>query len=174
MVHGISGELNMAAAPSGPGARGEAEAGFPTVMAALRQLGTSDFQSLENLSFGLVQEPCSGLEPGILDYDLIKVLVSVSARMEDSNIIRRSGKEVLNTYRLLSEELDRRAGWIDKVWREEYYRLCVFTLKNRISPGGAADMVSAALFLRFLEKNEQMRAEDSREYSVLPIVKTEI
>jgi hypothetical protein len=35
-------------------------------------------------------------------------------------------------------------------------------------------MVSAALFLRFLEKNEQMRAEDSREYSVLPIVKTEI
>ncbi len=154
MVQGISLELDKVKASAGEGARGEAEAGFPSLDAALRRLGESDINALTDLALELEQGSCSDRKAGFIDYELSRVLVSVSAIMEDSNIIRRSGRDVLNTYRHFCRRVDRGADRIEQLWSEEYHRLCLFTLEKGISPGGAADMVSAALFLTFLEKNE--------------------
>jgi holo-ACP synthase/triphosphoribosyl-dephospho-CoA synthase len=105
------------------GARGEAENGFPTVF----DYGLPELQKFD--------EPDEQM--------LLRAFLAIAAKNIDTNILYRSNEEVLNQFRELSQSaLD--SGNMNP--------LVDFCLKQKISPGGSADLLAVSIYLYLLIK----------------------
>ena len=104
------------------GARGEAENGFPTVRKAVEMLRSGE--------------------------SALTVLMALIAETEDTNVLWRGGEEGLRFIRDSAEEILRQP----ESEREELVRrLDGECIRRNLSPGGAADLLGCALFVRSLD-----------------------
>jgi triphosphoribosyl-dephospho-CoA synthase len=118
------------------GARGEAERGFPTALAALEELKNTEFV------------PFSFRER------LAHVLIGIMADNADSNLISRGGIEALEEVRRAAREALVAGGMWTPEGRERIAEMEKSLVVKNLSPGGCADILSCALFLRLLESEE--------------------
>ncbi|MFO7371283.1 MAG: triphosphoribosyl-dephospho-CoA synthase [Bacteroidales bacterium] len=107
-----------------PGARGEAESGFPLVF-----------------DFGL---PVLKAYRELNNEALIKAFLAIASNNNDTNIIHRGGMEVLNAFRGLSREA------LNDFTPDNYNRLIDYCRKVNISPGGSADLLVVTIFIHSL------------------------
>jgi triphosphoribosyl-dephospho-CoA synthase CitG len=107
-----------------PGARGEAESGFPLVF-----------------DFGL---PVLKAYQELNNEALIKSFLAIASHNNDTNIIHRGGMEVLNAFKGLSHET------LSDFTPENYNRLIGYCRKVNISPGGSADLLVVTIFIHSL------------------------
>lgn len=115
----------------GGGARREAQLGFPTaVMHGLRILIDSDINV----------DKCSEQE---LKYSLTRTLLSIMAHNNDTNVLYRSGVEVLQGF----QELCTSTLMLYTGKDSELQSLTDYCTKYRISPGGSADLLSVSIFI---------------------------
>jgi holo-ACP synthase/triphosphoribosyl-dephospho-CoA synthase len=105
------------------GARGEAENGFPTVF---------NFGLPELLNFNELNEQA-----------LLRAFLALAANNNDTNILYRSNVDVLNHFRELSQTA---------LKTNNMYPLVDFCMKQRISPGGSADLLAVSIYLYLLIK----------------------
>jgi triphosphoribosyl-dephospho-CoA synthase len=116
------------------GARSEAAAGFPTLM----DVALPAFREAES----------RGTDP---DAANIHCLFAVMAVLEDTNLLHRGGVDglvhVQKTVRTFLEE----GGVFHPRWRDRAVSLHRDFVDRNLSPGGSADVLAAALFLRELE-----------------------
>lgn len=122
----------------GAGARGEVEQGLPTVLHhALPEL-------TNRLGGGNLVAHDKDLNP-----ILIPVLLKIMSVNNDTNVLYRHGKEVL-------EELKRRAMEALREWDlgsdQKYLALDEWCKVNRISSGGSADLLSVTLFVYYCKR----------------------
>jgi len=109
------------------GIRSEAEHGFPTIF-----LHSLPVLERENNTGSLA---------------LYKTLVSVMSVLNDTNILYRSDMNILLTF----QDLCKRT--LAEFSMEAYEGITDFCVKNKISPGGSADLLSLTIFV-FLLKTE--------------------
>jgi holo-ACP synthase/triphosphoribosyl-dephospho-CoA synthase len=105
------------------GARGEAEKGFPTVF---------NYGLPELLKFNEPDEQA-----------LLSAFLAIASNNNDTNILYRSNVDVLNHFREISQkalETDNMDPLVD------------FCMKQRISPGGSADLLAVSIYLYLLIK----------------------
>lgn len=111
------------------GARGEAASGF---------------QSVREIALPVLEE---ALAQGTSAGDAGKrVLLSLMAKVMDSNVIRRGGMEA-QTWMMTQAARLLLHGYTD----EELYALDAEMIRRNISPGGSADLLAVAWFLHFLK-----------------------
>ncbi len=125
------------------GIRGEAEQGFP----ALRNVG---LPALEN-----------ALRHGHSLHDAgLYALLHLMLHTEDSTVIHRGGYAFWNTeYREAIRKVLRKGAPFSSSGREALEKLDEDFSRRRISPGGAADLLSATFFLHFcLHRERQIRS----------------
>ena len=103
------------------GARGEAESGFSMVF-----------------DFGLPQLERVGK---LNDKALIKSFLAIAANNNDTNIIYRSGPEVLNIFKQLCKNA------LDDFNDKSYSEVIDFCKNENISPGGSADLLAVTIFV---------------------------
>ena len=115
------------------GIRAEAEAGFPAV-----------------LQFGLpVLE--KGLEAGLsVDTAGSAALLAIAAESEDTNLIARSSRERQQQIKRELKVLLQTQSYPDRKTLEQ---LDDSFIRERLSPGGSADLLAAAWFLHFLKQS---------------------
>jgi triphosphoribosyl-dephospho-CoA synthase len=117
------------------GARSEAAAGFPTLVeVALPALREAESR---------------GADP---DAAAIQALFAVLAVLEDTNLLHRGGVEGLVLLQRAAGTFLHRGGVFRPGWREEAIALHGECVRRRLSPGGSADVLAAALFLRRLRE----------------------
>lgn len=122
------------------GARGEAASGFRTVSTI----------ALPALDKALA-------EGKRLDEAGLYALISLMARVQDSNVIRRAGMEGQRWVNDCSEQLLQQ-----DFGKSELRELNRAFIERNVSPGGSADLLAAAYFLHFfMEENEKQRDEYS-------------
>lgn len=103
------------------GARGEAESGFATIF-----------------DFGLPQLA----EVADLNNEaMIKCFLAIAANNDDTNILFRSGPEVLNTFRDLCQIA------LENYNDANYSAVIDFCRNENISPGGSADLLAVTIFV---------------------------
>jgi holo-ACP synthase/triphosphoribosyl-dephospho-CoA synthase len=112
-----------------PGARGEAEKGFPMVF----EFGLPELLRCKELT----------------DEAMQRAFLSIAANNPDTNIIWRSGPEVLENFRILANNALRHYN------PENYGKLMSYCVKENISPGGSADLLAVTLFIYFLIKSDR-------------------
>jgi holo-ACP synthase/triphosphoribosyl-dephospho-CoA synthase len=105
------------------GARGEAENGFPMVF---------DYGLPELLKFNELN-----------DHVLLRAFLAIAANNNDTNILYRSSMDVLNQFRKLSQTA---------LNTDNLDPLADFCMKQRISPGGSADLLAVSIYLYLLIK----------------------
>lgn len=110
------------------GARGEAANGFPSVINIALPVFTETFSSGASFNFAAV-----------------RTLIALIASVEDSNLLRRGGKEKAFFRRKQAETLLPRLT--EENYRETVSRLNEEYIADNISPGGCADLLALALFL---------------------------
>jgi triphosphoribosyl-dephospho-CoA synthase len=126
------------------GARGEAMRGLPTVLDVA-------LPSLEKLIAEHREDKRAAL---------LTTLVEVISKTEDTNVLFRTSRHVSEKFRQLARETSAAGGLFTKTGLASYNRLLKFAMKNKISPGGAADLLASALLVLFLENiegKEQLR-----------------
>lgn len=129
------------------GARGEAARGYPLLTGALLPY----FRLRSN-----------GREPGDDASELLlRALVKLMARLEDTNVVHRGGMGALVEHRAYCRELDAR-----ELDAEQLIEVLVayddeLTRRN-VSPGGAADLLSLGVFFGLLEGVFTLDALDYR------------
>ncbi len=121
------------------GIRGEAEAGFPTVLA----------HGLPALSRGLA----AGFG---MRYALVYCLLVIMSQCDDTTILWRGGKEALNQLKqraaaIVTEDAHVLHESDEKTLQLE--SLNQFCMENRLSPGGSADLLAITVAM-YLLKNE--------------------
>ena len=121
----------------GAGARGEAEQGLPTILHhALPYLNSQKKDSL----FGLSDSELKSV--------LVPVLLKIMTVNNDTNVLYRHGKQVLDTLKEKAGEAW--CGW--KRGEEEGYTAFVAWCNERkISPGGSADLLALTVMLHFIQ-----------------------
>lgn len=75
------------------------------------------------------------------EYPLIKLLLFIMTKIDDTNIYYRKGEEIVKYVKIKAQET------LDKFSIEEVKKLNTEFIKLNISPGGAADMLSLTLFV---------------------------
>lgn len=121
------------------GARGEAEDGFPNALYALEIF----------LQAG---------KRGATEYDAWKIaLLRLIERLNDANVLTRCGKETAQTLQKRAGEIASKHPSGGEAFSEAIRRLDCECQSWRASPGGAADMLASAMFLRALTKTEAQR-----------------
>lgn len=146
-VAALAGELarcNDAGAPRHTGNKGEtarrrygvggavaqAQAGFPLVVrAALPQLHRSRLR-------GDAEEVAR-----------LNALLAVMAELDDTCLLSRGGREALHGVQIRAAGVLAAAGAGSQTGRRALERLHEYAVAHRLSPGGAADLLAAALFL---------------------------
>lgn len=125
----------------GAGARGEAEQGFPTVMHHILPYIKEEQVKLE----------------GLTDKDMFRTLVPVLLKImtvnNDTNVLFRHGKKVLEELKSKSTEA---LEQFNKEGHKLYFQLVEWCNSNKISPGGSADLLSVTLFLQFCKSGENL------------------
>lgn len=106
------------------GIRSEVENGFPSVFGlALPILAKSKINKVS----------------------LSKSLLAIMAELDDTTVLYRSNRIVLQELQLLSKEC------LDDFSDKSYQKIIDFCMKNKISPGGAADLLSISIFVYLLK-----------------------
>ncbi len=114
------------------GARGEAEAGFPNVLLALSV-------------FLRAQAQGAGEQDGWLI-----ALLALIETLDDANVLSRCGAEVALGLKARAGELTQKYPTGGEALARELRALNEACLRWRASPGGAADVLACAMFLRAL------------------------
>ncbi|MHC1609132.1 MAG: triphosphoribosyl-dephospho-CoA synthase CitG [Candidatus Methanofastidiosia archaeon] len=117
------------------GIRGEVERGLPSVM-----------------EHGLPTLKETYEKSGDLNDALLQTLLSLMAVVEDTNIIFRGGIELFKQAQAKAREILRLGGTQSQEGREKITKLEKSFIKYNISPGGSADLLSATLFMYYIEK----------------------
>ena len=112
------------------GARGEAASGFGSVKA---------------IALPVLEEAMA--QGASADDAGKRVLLSLMARVMDSNVIRRGGIEV-QTWMMTQVSQLLQHGYTD----EDLYAMDAEMIRRNISPGGSADLLAAAWFLYFIKQ----------------------
>lgn len=115
------------------GARGQAAAGFPGVQLALEALDQRLAQG-----FGWNAACCGAL-------------CALMARTEDTNLLHRGGREGLDFVRQKAAEIEGKAE-TEKELLSQMADLDKLLIRRNLSPGGCADLLAAALFVRFISE----------------------
>lgn len=124
-----SNGLRAQARYGAPGARGEAIGGFPHALLALRALRTA--------RTGGASEPHARLD----------ALVTVMASLDDTCLLHRGGRAGLATARRGARAVLAEGGSATPRGRAALDALDLDLGRAELSPGGSADLLSAALFL---------------------------
>ena len=115
------------------GVRGEAAAGFPHA----RDCG------LPALREGLRRGKAGGLQgDALFNHACLHALLALMARVEDSNILRRSGPEALR-----SVQARARALLMQDFDLDDLRRMNDDFVRENLSPGGSADLLAITIFL---------------------------
>lgn len=117
------------------GIRGEVEKGLPTVM----ELGLPEFRK----AYEKTQN---------INKSSLHALIAIMSRAEDTNIISRNGIEAYYDIQKKTDEIIKVGGVLTTTGMSKILDLEMDFLKKNISPGGAADLLSATLFFYFLSK----------------------
>ena len=116
------------------GARGEAAQGYPllreVLLPYLREHGDTACADARDL--------------------LLRALVKLMARLEDTNVVHRGGMQALSDHRVFCTELDGRDLSHDALIDELIAYDDELIAKN-VSPGGAADLISLGIFFGQVE-----------------------
>lgn len=120
------------------GARGEAENGFPTLRRRVLPILRSS----------------RGAGPAGRRTARLDALLAAMAELEDSCLLARGGPEALDFVRREAGVVIARGGASTRDGLTALRRLDGALCERRLSPGGAADMLAAGLFLDSLEKLE--------------------
>jgi len=107
------------------GIRAEAEAGFPTVF---------------NYALPMLEK-----ENCLNDQSLTLTLLTIMSELNDTNILYRSNLEILQTLQQLCKTA------IENFSDEKYNEIIDFCAEKKISPGGAADLLSISIFIHLLK-----------------------
>jgi triphosphoribosyl-dephospho-CoA synthase len=116
------------------GARSEAAAGFPTLI----EVALPTFREAES----------RGANP---DTAGIQSLFAVMAVLEDTNLLHRGGMDGLVHVQKAARRFLDEGGVFHPRWRHRAVSLHRDIVDRNLSPGGSADVLAAALFLRELE-----------------------
>lgn len=122
------------------GIRGEAEDGFP----ALRRM------ALPVLREGF-RRMRSGDNPGGAEAVYLHVLLNLMTIVEDTNVVSRGGLEALRCMRKEAREALNLGGAYSAEGLAYLWEMNKRFIRRNISPGGCADLLSAALFLREIQ-----------------------
>lgn len=121
----------------GKGIRGEIEAGLPCVFKyAIPALNSCFDDTEENIS--------------TIQLGLTKALLAIIAHNNDSNILYRKGEQVLDELEYLAQEA--LSVYESYDFNEKYQALISFCERNRISPGGSADLLAVSYFIYMLNR----------------------
>jgi len=135
MTHGQ--KCFMSYSLQGAGARGEAEQGLPTVLHhALPYLNR---QKKDNLF---------GLSDNELKVILIPVLLKIMTVNNDTNVMYRHNKQILDVLKGKAKEALR--DW-ESGKEEKYMQLVVWCNHEKISSGGSADLLALTVMLHFVQ-----------------------
>jgi triphosphoribosyl-dephospho-CoA synthase len=115
-----------------PGAREEAQKGFPHVMKALPYLRRLKRQSLSIDARQTAQ---------------INALMAVMAELPDTCVLSRGGMDALTMMHAGAKEVLAGGGFGTEAGHQAYDRLETNMMAANVSPGGAADLLAAAIFL---------------------------
>lgn len=120
------------------GARGEAQAGFPSIFRAARRLE----ELLDTAARGL---------SGDLGLSALQVLLENMADFEDTNLAGRGGLEMLEYVKLQASRYLASGGVFEDEHLAGLRRMDEDLTRRHLSPGGSADTLAGALFIRDLE-----------------------
>ena len=84
--------------------------------------------------------------PELNEQVLLRAFLAISANNNDTNILYRSSMDVLNQFRKLSQTA---------LETDNMDLLADFCMKQRISPGGSADLLAVSIFLYLLMKQSR-------------------
>ena len=115
-----------------PGARGEAQMGFPHVMKALPYL-----RRLHGNETGMVARQVAHID----------ALMAIMADLPDTCVLSRGGEKALQTMNKGARKVLDEGGFGSLSGRKAYDRLEKDMMDANVSPGGAADLLAAAFFL---------------------------
>lgn len=115
------------------GIRGEAMKGFPSL----------EFTALPIMEEALRSQPDTTAAR-------LKLLLSLMARVEDTNVWTRGGRTALLDMRRQAAEFLNRFPVLEKTAYRELERMNRDFIRKNISPGGCADLLAAALFFQHL------------------------
>ena len=115
------------------GARQEAASGFPTLMNFVLP--------------SLIEAECNGADR---EQAMVQALFTAMAQLDDTNVLHRGGEMGLSYAKVSSKQFLDNGGVFAPDWRKQAIAIHRdFVLRN-LSPGGAADMLAAAVFVREL------------------------
>lgn len=120
-----------------PGAREEAAAGFPTVIGHALP------------AFRAARAAGASLNDAMVD-----AFFAIVATVEDNNLLYRGGVEALGSAQRLALDFLARGGIAAQGGRDCAIRIHRAFTAKRMSPGGAADLLAATVFLASLEPSE--------------------
>jgi len=116
------------------GIRGEVERGLPSVM----KKGLPEFtRTME--------------ETNDINKSAIQALLSLMTTVEDTNIVSRAGIDVYNNVKNMAQLVLDNGGILTKKGSGGLDEMDNYFTRNNISPGGSADLLSATMFLYFVE-----------------------
>ncbi|RAS15704.1 triphosphoribosyl-dephospho-CoA synthase [Microvirgula sp. AG722] len=122
-----------------PGARGEAQQAFPHV-----------------IDIGLPALRASRAAGQPEDVARLDALIAILARLHDTCVLSRGGEAALRDAQSLARDILRAGGTGSLQGQHLLYRLELNMLAHNASPGGAADLLAATLFLDALERQVTM------------------
>lgn len=120
------------------GIRGEVEEGFPTI---------------KNYSYPLIKRLMEEKNYHINDIMLHTLLYLIKGT-EDSNILGRHNMKVLETTKRRAEKAIKLGGAFTKEGKEYIKEMDKGFIKENISPGGSADLLSVSLMIYMIEKGD--------------------
>jgi triphosphoribosyl-dephospho-CoA synthase len=116
------------------GAREEARDGFPTLMSV----------AVPTLASALGTLGCPKRAQ-------VQTLFAIMAELDDTNLLHRGGIEGLNFVRDQAKNFLARGGVASAGWESRAIAMHQQLIARRLSPGGSADMLAAAIFIQNLQ-----------------------
>lgn len=116
------------------GIRGEVEKGFPTVM----EIALPRLRFLSHMDISMERK-------------LLDVLFHIMSVSDDSNIVFRGGLESLDFVKEQATKFIEDGGVFNDNYKQKIEQMNTVFVEKNLSPGGAADLLSLALFFAFLE-----------------------
>lgn len=137
------------------GVRGEAAQGYPLVREVLlpyvrEQAGAAGARGEAGARKADGAPRTPGIARGSARMLLLRTLVKTMSILEDTNVVHRGGEQALAEHRRFCEALDK-AGLDDEALIVALEDYDAELIRQNVSPGGAADLLSLTVFLALLE-----------------------
>ncbi len=116
------------------GIRGEVAAGFPTV---------------RRISLPVIREHWGNADTNTL---MVEILLRLMAHSEDSNILGRHDPSMLSVVQDKAREIVGNGGAFTEEGLAAIEAFDAWCIRERVSPGGSADMLAITIFLQMLEQ----------------------